>query len=107
MNTSANNQYDSIEAIIFEEKLRIEAVDIHPELDLMLIILNTKAVLRQNLSSYNQLKKASREDLLQYELIAGGVGIHWPILDEDLSLKGFLQDELRKVAKTGTGALAA
>jgi hypothetical protein len=107
MNTSANNQYDPIEALIFEEQLRIEAVDVHPELDLMLIILNTKAVLRQNLSSHKRLKKASRENLLKYELISGGIGIHWPLLDEDLSLKGFLQDELRKVTKTGGDALAA
>jgi Protein of unknown function (DUF2442) len=105
MSTSANNIFDAIERIIFEENLRIEAIDIHPELDLMLIILNTKAVLRQNLSSYKRLKSASKEELLRFELISNGVGVCWPALDEDLSLKGFLQDELRKVVKTD--ALAA
>jgi hypothetical protein len=43
MNTSANN-YDTIERLIYEENLHIEAVDFHPELDIMLILLNTKAV---------------------------------------------------------------
>jgi hypothetical protein len=41
MNTSVNN-FDSIEKMIFDEGLRIEAVDFHPELDVMLIVLNTK-----------------------------------------------------------------
>ena len=35
MSTSVNN-FDSIEKIIFEEGLRIQAIDIHKELDLML-----------------------------------------------------------------------
>jgi len=35
------------------------------------------------------------------------IGVHWPSLDEDLSLKGFLQDELRKVVKTDKGSVAA
>lgn len=105
MTTFTNNQFDAIEKLIFDEGLRIEKVDIHPELDLMIIILNTKAILRQNLSTYSHLKKADKAAILQYELIADGAGIHWPTLDEDLSLKGFLQDELRKMVKNN--ALAA
>jgi hypothetical protein len=96
MNTPAN-KFDSIEQLIYDEDLRIETVDIHPELDLLLVILNTKAVLRQRLSSYERLKTGNPSALLQYELIGGGTGIHWPLLDEDLSLKGFLRDELRNV----------
>jgi hypothetical protein len=100
MNTSANKQFDAIDNLILKEELRIKAVDIHPELDLITIYLNTKAVLSQNISSYKLLKGAEKTQLLQYELIGGGVGIHWPLLDENLSLKGFLQDELRKVVKS-------
>ena len=107
MSTSPNNQFDAIENLIFEEGLRIEALDFHPDLDIMIVILNTKAILRQDLSSYPYLKNADKSQLLQYELIGEGTGIHWPLLDEDLSLKGFLQNELRKVVKTDNGALAA
>lgn len=99
MNTLTNNHYDAIEQIIFEEDLQIKTVDIHPELDVMLIILNTRTVLRQTLSAYPQLKNALAGSLLNYKLIANGTGIHWPDLDEDLSLKGFLSDELKKVVK--------
>lgn len=106
MNTSVNN-FDAIETLIYEEGLRIEAIDLHPELDVMLVVLNTKAVLHQRLSSYQRLKTSSKAALLQYELIGNGTGIHWPLLDEDLSLKGFLRDELRNVVKNNSGAVAA
>lgn len=100
MNTFKNSQHDAIEMLIFEENLRIEAIDIHADLDIMIIILNTKAILHQNISSYQKLKKASKSSLEEYELIAGGIGIHWPQLDEDLSLKGFLQEVLRQMVKS-------
>ena len=83
MNTSANN-FDTIEKIIFEDGVAIQAVDIHPELDVMLVILNTKAVLRQKLSTHKRLASADKAALLQYELIGAGTGIHWPLLDERL-----------------------
>ncbi len=89
------------------EGLRIEALDFHPEQDMMLIVLNTKVALNQSLSAYPTLKGADKGQLQQYNLIGGGTGVHWPLLDEDLSLKGFLQSELRKVVKTNKGSVAA
>jgi Protein of unknown function (DUF2442) len=106
MNTSANN-FDPIEKMIYEEGLRIEAVDMHPELDVMLILLNTKAILRQTLSAHKRLAAADKTALLKYELIGNGTGVSWPELDEDLSLKGFLRDELRSVVKNNGNAFAA
>lgn len=94
MSTSGNN-FDSIEKLIYDEGLRIMAVDIHKDLDLMLIILNTRTILKRNLSSYKRLKNAGAEKLANYRLIARGTGIHWPTLDEDLSLKGFLKEEIQ------------
>jgi len=44
------------------------------------------------------LAQASVENLNNYRLIADGVGIHWPDVDEDLSLKVFLKEELLQVA---------
>ena len=101
MNTSVN-KFDAIEKLIYEEGIRIDAIDLHPELDVMLIILNTKAVLHQRLSAYKLLKAADKNSLLQYELTGNGTGIHWPVLDEDLSLKGFLRDELLNIVKKDT-----
>ena len=38
MNTLVN-KYDAIEKLIYDEGLRIEAIDFHPGLDVMLIVL--------------------------------------------------------------------
>jgi|SRR6478672_6123833 hypothetical protein len=97
MSISTHNNYDSIERLIYEEGLRIETIDFHPALDLMLVVLNTKAVLQQNISAFKLLKSADISSLKQFELTGNGTGVHWPSLDEDLSLKGFLKDELKKV----------
>ncbi|MGE0627975.1 MAG: DUF2442 domain-containing protein [Hyphomicrobiaceae bacterium] len=37
------------------------------------------------------LAKASAEELRNYELLGDGEGIHWPDLDEDLSVQGLLR----------------
>jgi hypothetical protein len=107
MNTSANNQFDSIASLISNEGLQIVALDFHPEQDMMLVILNTKVALTQNLSAYPSLTRADKAQLEQYKLFGEGTGVHWPSLDEDLSLKGLLQSELRKVVKTENGFVAA
>ena len=104
MNTLVN-KYDAIENLIYDEGLRIEAIDFHPRLDVMLIVLNTKALLHQRISSYKLLLSADIQALLQYELTGNGTGVHWPLLDEDLSLKGFLQDELRNVVNHSTAKM--
>lgn len=93
----SKNNYDAIEALMFEEGLRIQAITFHKELDLMLIVLNTKAILRQKITSFARLADASDEALQQYEIIAGGTGVHWPLLDEDLGLRGFLREALRAI----------
>lgn len=96
MNASGN-KFDALESLIFEDGPRIEKIDVHPGLDLLLIILNTTAIIRRRLSAYSLLAKGTREQLLNYQFIGEGTGIHWPELDEDLSLKTFLRDELRNV----------
>ena len=37
------------------------------------------------------MKQASKEELLQYHLIGGGVGVHFDKIDEDISLKGIIE----------------
>ena len=94
------NQYDPIEKLIFQDGLRIKALHLHKDIDLMLIVLNNGKVLQRKLSSSELLKKANTEQLNDFRLIGNGAGIHWPQIDEDLSLKGFLQDELAQFVTT-------
>ena len=42
------------------------------------------------LAWYPRLLNASAQQRQNYQIIGGGYGIHWPELDEDLSVKGFL-----------------
>jgi hypothetical protein len=107
MSTLINNSFDALEKIIIEDELRIVAIDLYHELDMMLIILNTSAILRQKISSYPNLKTADKDALKEYEIIADGTGIHWSALDEDLSLKGFLRDELRNIVRGSKDFIAA
>ena len=95
MSTSANN-YDAIEQLIFDENVRIETIDFHMELDLLIVVLNTKAILQFPISSFPAFSNAGRAELNTYEIIANGTGVHWTSLDEDLSLKGFLHEALKR-----------
>lgn len=85
------NKYDFIENLIFNLGLRIETVEVLPESDLFLVITNKKMILPQRLSSFVRLKGKDKNSLQNYRLIGNGIGINWPELDEDLSLKGFLE----------------
>lgn len=93
MDTSLN-KYDSIAKIIFDKGLRIQSLEINPHTDKMFVHLNNGNLLTVRLSYFKGLQNASSESLQQFKLIAGGTGIHWPALDEDLSLKGFLKEFL-------------
>jgi hypothetical protein len=96
MDTLKNN-FDSLEQLIYSEGVKIKAVDIHKDLDILLVILNTGFVLKEKLSNYFQLSQATNSQLLNFQLIGNGAGIHWPDLDEDLSLKGFLRNNLKSL----------
>lgn len=98
MNTFIN-KFDPLEQLIIEKGLRIAGLHFYPVLDLMLIVLNNKKILKREISSSPRLKKATPEQFARYELLGDGVAVYWPDADEDLSLKGFLQDELASADK--------
>ena len=43
------------------------------------------------LAWFPRLSKASESELRNYELLGDGEGIHWPDIDEDLSVEGLLR----------------
>ncbi|MBV6425986.1 MAG: hypothetical protein KIPDCIKN_00477 [Haliscomenobacter sp.] len=93
MTSSTNNRYDTLEQIIFEQGLRIVGVHCYPEMDLLLIVLNNKKVLKRKISASARLLTATPQQLQNLQLLGDGIAIHWPDVDEDLSLKGFLKEE--------------
>lgn len=99
MNIS-HNKYDAIENIIFNEGLRITSLEVSPEKDKLFIHLNTNLTFVTPTKNYIGLKNASSKRLKNYRLVGSGIGIHWPDLDEDLSLKGFLKEFLTQKVRS-------
>ena len=91
---SFENKYDTIEKLIFDLEWVIKGVDFKKEINKMLISINTGHILALSLSDYPAFFNVSDEDLVNFQITAQGTGVHWPALDEDLSLKGFLKDAL-------------
>jgi len=86
---------DPIDQLIFEEGLRMKNIWIDRELDLIIVLLNNKKLLKRPLSDFKRLAGAKEEQLSKF--VNDGIEIHWPDLDEDLSLRGFLKYELAKM----------
>jgi hypothetical protein len=58
--------------------------------DMMHVALIDGRVISVPLIWFPRLSKASPEQRERYEVGGGGVGLHWPELDEDLSVAGLL-----------------
>jgi hypothetical protein len=97
---------DPLDKLIFDRHLYIKGVVISRQYGKMFIMLNKGLlgmvgnVLTFNLADYPLLKGASEKQLNDWRLISRGIGIHWEELDEDLSLRGFI-DAYIKEAKQG------
>ena len=86
---------DEFDKIISNSHLSIQAFGFFRELDLAVFVLNNRRIIQRPLSSYPVLEQALDWELLQYKL--SDYGIHWPELDADLSLRGFLLEETMKL----------
>ena len=60
--------------------------------DKMYIELNTSRVLTVPYTYTKRLENATSKQLKNYRLIANGVGIHFPDIDEDISVEGIIRD---------------
>jgi hypothetical protein len=48
---------------------------------------------------YPRLANATRSELAKWELTGRGEGIHWPVLDEDISIEGLLAGRRSRESK--------
>lgn len=87
---------DPVNAIIREQGVRITAVHAIKDANLLLVMLN-HGRLEFPLDLFKRLAKASEAQLSKYEVLPDGAGIHWPGLDEHLSLRGFLLAKMREM----------
>ncbi len=99
MNTSKNNKTkdspkDPVDILIFEKGLRINTILPVKELDLLVVILNSGRIIKSKISCFKLLANATQKQLDKWELKNGGTGIRWDELDEDLSLRGFITNNV-------------
>jgi hypothetical protein len=76
---------------------RIEAV--YFTRDSLVVDLMDGRTISVPLTWYPKLLKASPKERFHWEICGGGYGIHWPEIDEDLSVEGLLRGSPAPTAK--------
>ncbi|MFW5926370.1 MAG: DUF2442 domain-containing protein [Myxococcota bacterium] len=71
------------------------AVDLWFDDEMLVVRLEDGRELRVPVGWYPSLRDATTEQRQRWELIGGGAGMHWPELDEDLSIRGMLAPRRR------------
>ncbi len=82
---------DPVDELIAEEGLKVTRFVHFRALDLFLVILPNRRMISRLLSAYSAFGQACDNQLLNHTLTEAG--IHWPAIDIDLSLLGFLREE--------------
>ena len=65
----------------------------HVEVDdhFIVVSLNDGRIISVPTSWYPRLAYATKEERRHFELVGKGIGIHWPLLDEDIQVAGLLE----------------
>lgn len=69
---------------------KIEAIHFNQDFIILNIDGNELTIPLDKLSS--RLKTATEVERSMYKISPSGYGIHWPLIDEDLSIDGILRD---------------
>jgi hypothetical protein len=75
-------------------ELETKALKVWVENGMVCLRLADDREIRFPASKNRRLAKAGPEQLAKVELICDGTGLHWPDLDEDLSVQGILEGRL-------------
>jgi hypothetical protein len=74
----------------FEVKVEPLAVDAAVTEDALRVVLADGRELTVPLAWFPRLRDATPDQRTRWELIGGGIGIHWPEIDEDISVESLL-----------------
>jgi hypothetical protein len=75
------------------EKTGALAVDVSCSKDVLSVTLSDGRVISVPLVWFPRLVEASPRRRSDWELIGGGIGVHWEALDEDISVSSLLHPE--------------
>jgi len=70
----------------------ITATAIEPTPEWLGLLIGKRAIQIPWTTCSKRLASATERERLNAELSPGGYGIHWPLIDEDLSVNGLLQN---------------
>ena len=69
---------------------RFIATKVYFENKILCVVLADGRKVRVPLKFYPRLKNATHPQQKNYQLIGYGAGVHWPDIDEDLSVEGIV-----------------
>ena len=75
-------------------ELQFEATNAWYEKGKICVLLSDNREIRFPVEMNKKLREASPDQLKNIEIICNGTGIHWPDLDEDLSITGIMEGRL-------------
>lgn len=77
----------------FVDRAEALALDVKCTNDELSVVLSDGRTVAVPLAWFPRLVRASVKQRADWELIGGGVGIHWEAVDEDISVASLLQPE--------------
>src|SRR5213592_3777277 len=77
-------------ASLASERHSVRAVDVKVTEDELSVVLEDGRTLKVPLAWYPRLSHSSQRQRARWRLIGRGLGIHWPAIDEDISVEGLL-----------------
>ena len=72
------------------EKIEPLAIDVSFTEDALHVVLADGREISAPLQWFPRLLHATTEQRAQWELIGDGIGIHWPLVDEDIEVESLL-----------------
>ncbi len=75
------------------EKCEAQAVEVSCSDDALSVVLADGRTVSVPLAWFPRLVEATARQRANWELIGGGIGIHWEAIDEDISVASLLQPE--------------
>lgn len=75
------------------ESSEVTAVDVSCKADALKVVLADGRTVSVPLAWFPRLLAATPKQRVEWELIGGGIGIHWETIDEDILVASLLQPE--------------
>ena len=75
---------------ILAEKVEPLAIDVSFTADALHVVLADGREVSAPLQWFPRLLEATPEQRSQWELIGDGIGVHWPLVDEDVEVESLL-----------------